>query len=79
MSDNKTAQERFDEMFITGSEIQSRLSVNRSTILNARRRGLLPDPIVVRGTRAFIWEREKVTPYLDAWQIALSSRRKELV
>lgn len=78
MSDKKTAQERFDELYITSSEIQEELNVERSTILNARRRGLLPEPILVRGVRAFIWERDKVRPYLEAWKISLASRRGEL-
>lgn len=78
MSDNKTSQELFDEKYITSSEIQETLGVERSSILNARRRGMLPDPITVRGVRAFIWEREKVTPYLEAWKISLASRRGEL-
>jgi hypothetical protein len=75
---NKTAQELFDEKYITSSEIQKMMGVERSSILNARRRGMLPDPIIVRGVRAFIWERENVTPYLEAWKIALASRRGEL-
>ena len=78
MSENKTPQEVFDEMYITGSEIQKIMGVERSSVLGARRRGLLPQPIQVRGARAFIWEREKVQPYLEAWRISLASRRGEL-
>ena len=78
MSDNNTAQTRFDELYITSSEIQKDLQVNRSAILYARRRGMLPEPIVVHGTRAFIWERAKATPFIEAWKISLASRRGQL-
>jgi len=78
MSDPKTSQERFDELYITSTEIQEELGVKRSTILNARRRGMLPDPIEVRGVRAFIWERERTRPFLEAWKVSLASRRGEL-
>lgn len=73
-----TPQELFDERYITGSEIQHTMNVSRSSVLLARRRGMLPDPIVVKGARAFIWERDKVTPYIEAWKISLASRRGEL-
>jgi len=78
MSDAQTPQERFDELYVTSSEIQITLNVSRTVILGARKRGMLPDPVLVRGLGAFIWERETVTPYLDAWKISLASRRGEL-
>jgi hypothetical protein len=78
MSDNKTPQEHFDELYITGYEIQNELKVNRTTVLNARKRGLLPDPIHIPGARTCIWERATATPYIEAWKISLASRRGEL-
>ena len=78
MSENKTPQESFDEKYITSSEIQKELKVNRSAVLYARRRGMLPEPIVVRGSRSFIWERAKARPFIDAWALSLASRRGEL-
>lgn len=72
------AQERFDEVYITSSEIAEELKIERSTIVNARRRGLLPEPIIIKGIRAFIWERNTVRPLLDAWKVSLASRRGEL-
>jgi len=78
MNQFDTAQQRFDDIYITSSEIQKELGVDRSTILDARRRGMLPDPVIVTGARVFIWEREKTRPFLDAWSIALASRRGEL-
>ena len=75
MSDKKTAQERFDELYISGNEIQRVLGVQRSSILAARRKGLLPEPVVVPGIRAFIWERDKATPCINAWKASLNFKR----
>lgn len=68
------AQREFDERYITTSEIMTRLDVTRTTILAARRSGKLPDPIDIQG-KIFVWERAKVTPYLDAWKVVLDARR----
>lgn len=73
-----TSQKKFDETYITGHEICETFNVPRSTVLHARRRGMLPDAIVIPGSRSFIWEREKVKPYLEAWKLSLQSRRGEL-
>lgn len=78
MSESQSPQERFDEIYITSTEIQEELNVSRSNILNARRRGMLPDPIQIKGVRAFIWEREKTRPFIEAWKLSLASRRGEL-
>lgn len=75
----KTSQQEFDEIYITSSEIGQELGVCRATLVNARRRGLLPDPIVVNGAQIFIWKRDVVRPYLDAWKLMLQARRGELV
>lgn len=71
-------QKAFDEKYITSSEIQKELKIERSTLLNARRRGMLPNPVIVQGVGAFIWERKELQPYLDAWRLSLSVRRKEI-
>lgn len=70
----KTAQQLFDERYITSTEMMASLGVTRTAIFNARRTGKLPDPIDVQG-QIFIWERETVAPYLDAWKIILDARR----
>lgn len=74
-SNTNDAQREFDERYITSSEIAETLGVSRSTILHARRTGKLPDMIVVRG-RAFIWERDKVKDYIEAWKVVLDARRE---
>lgn len=70
-----TAQTVFDELYITGYEICQQLSIPRSTLLRARERGVLPEPILVPGVKAFIWERSKVASAIDQWKQDLQSRR----
>lgn len=71
-------QVEFDETYITSTEIGERLDVERSVILHARRRGMLPNAIVVKGMRYLLWNRDNLTPYLDAWEMTLKSRRRSL-
>jgi len=79
MSEHETTpQERFDALYITSNEIQERMGVVRSSILHARQRGMLPDPIMVRGVNTFIWERDGIEEYLKSWELSLKSRRGEL-
>lgn len=75
----KTQQQEFDELYITSSEIGKSLGVCRATIVNARRRGLLPEPIVVNGAQICIWKRGEVSPFLDAWREQLLARRGDRV
>lgn len=71
--------DRFQRMYITSGEICREMSVSRPSVLNARKRGILPNAIEVSDGLVFIWEREPLQPYLAAWKIALASRRSELV
>lgn len=71
----QTAQERFDKNYITSTEIAGELQVSRTTLVNARNRGLLPSPIAVNGANIFIWERTEVRPFVDAWKLILNVRR----
>lgn len=75
MSEAPTEQERFDAEYITSSEICHRLDVKRSTVVIARQRGALPEPIVINGCQIHIWKRDIVTPYLEEWERKLNARR----
>ncbi len=70
-----TAQDRFNEKYVSSREILKRLGVTRPTISKARTRGLLPDPIVIHDTLIFLWEREVVEPYIAAWELLLNAKR----
>jgi predicted site-specific integrase-resolvase len=72
------AQHEFDTTYVTSSEICKELGVSRATLVHARRRGLLPDPVVVNGAQIYIWKRDIVRPFMDAWKIMLASRRGQL-
>lgn len=71
----ETAQARFDRLYMSSSEICRALGVTRTTVLAARRRGLLPEPIAVNGCTLYIWERATAAPYVEAWKLILHSRR----
>lgn len=77
MPENETAQQRFDQLYITGAEIRRRLNVAYCTLTMARKRGMLPAPIQC-GDSMYVWERKVVDPYLDAWETTLKARRGEL-
>lgn len=74
------AQEEFDKTYITSREIREYLKINRSTIVQGKERGLLPEPILLDGGKGQVqlWKREEVMPYLEAWRINLKARRGEL-
>ena len=75
MPEPQTAQDRFNATYITASEICARLQVAKSSIVHARRRGILPDPIVVLDGQLYLWERTTVDKYLTAWELLLTTRR----
>lgn len=73
---DKTAQQRFDETYITATEISRQLSVSRPAVLKAKQRGYLPDPVHVGDQHVTIWERATVEPYLKAWKHSLNCRKQ---
>lgn len=73
------AQKRFDEMYISSSEIADELEVSRASVLQARRSGMLPAPIIVHAIQLYIWERAAVRPYIDAWKLNIQRRRGQLI
>lgn len=74
-STTETAQGRFDKKYISSTEIMSSLGISRSVLLYARRTGRLPGAIIVNEA-LYLWERETIQPYLDAWKLMLNARRK---
>lgn len=74
----QTAQDVFDKKYICSTEICRDLGISRPTVLHARRRGFLPDPIVVNGGQLYLWERSIVDPYLAAWRLTLGCRKGNL-
>lgn len=71
----ETAQQRFDRLYISSTEICRDMGVTRPTVMQARRRGLLPDPVSLGPSVTCYWERETVRPYLNAWKLILDVRR----
>lgn len=75
----KTAQDRFNALYITSTEIAERLKINRTSILHARKAGKLPDEIAINGDQIYLWEREAIEPYLQRWEIVLGHRRGDAI
>ncbi len=75
--DNETPQQRFDRLYISSAEILSELSITRTSISQARKRGLLPDAIVSHNGSMLLWERDKLRPNLEAWKLMLKVRRQQ--
>lgn len=71
------AQIRFNDKYITAGEICTRLQITKSSIVHARRRNMLPDPVVVPGAECYLWERDSIARYLDAWELTLTARRSK--
>lgn len=71
----ETAQQRFERNYITASQIYRSHGVTRAGLMGARRRGLLPDAVLVDGGMC-IWERTpQVLEALAAWKLMLDVRR----
>lgn len=68
-------QIEFDEVYVTSSEICERLDIQRSTLVLARQRGELPEPIVVNGAQIHIWKRADIDVPLEAYAVKLRARR----
>lgn len=69
------AQTRFDTVYITSTQIMRDLGVSRAGLLNARNRGVLPEPISVNDGQLFIWERNTIATNLEAWKRIIQIRR----
>jgi hypothetical protein len=68
---SQSAQQRFNETYITAREICNELNVTRSAITQACNVGTLPAPFVVKDSQLCLWERATVKPYIDNWKARL--------
>lgn len=76
MSNNQSAQEQFNQRYITASEIMETLGISRAGFLYARRSERLPEaPICVNHGRLLIWLRSEVEPILTIWKEELDARK----
>jgi predicted DNA-binding transcriptional regulator AlpA len=68
MTNTETAQQRFDRTYITSTEICGRIGCRRVSLMQARKRGMLPDEIHVNDGQLVVWERAAIEPWLQAWE-----------
>lgn len=75
-----TAQEEFDQKYITSTELCATLGVTRATLVNGRRRGALPEPVQINrpngDPHVMLWIREEAQPFIDRWVEELKTRRE---
>jgi predicted DNA-binding transcriptional regulator AlpA len=72
------AQERFNQQYITSAEIAAECHVSRPSVMRARERRMLPEPIAVGEGNIYIWERQTVRPFIDAWKLTLAAKRGQI-
>lgn len=74
-----TAQEDFDAKYISSTEICRDLDVTRASIVNARTRGALPEPVQVKRANGdphiMLWLREEAAPFIERWRLELEAGR----
>jgi hypothetical protein len=73
-------QERFDETYISSTEICQRLDVHRTTVFHGSRAGKLPpERIVIRRANGdphiLLWIRAEAEPMMVEWAKAIASRK----
>ena len=72
---SQTAQQRFEDKYVTSGQICRSHNVTRAGLMGARRRGLLPDAVCVDGGM-YVWERTPLLlERLAAWKLMLGVRR----
>lgn len=76
MSNISASQAKFDECYITASEITKHLGISRTGFFYGRLAGKLPDPIVANDGRLYMWERTpEILSKVEEWKSAIVSRK----
>lgn len=69
------AQQEFDEKYITSSEVCKLLDMSRPVLLHHRKKGKLPNEILLQNGQLVLWERKFIAPYLETLSQARNARR----
>lgn len=70
-----SAQEKFDQLYVSSAEICNTLQITRPAFMQGRRRKQLPEPITIIGANISLWERPSITPFIEQWRKELATRR----
>lgn len=73
---SEDAQSRFDQKYISSTDICQRMTVSRVQLHARRKRGELPGGVTINGAQITIWEREFIEPHLVQWEGELEKRRQ---
>lgn len=72
---NAEYQRRFDQLYISSTDICQRLGVSRVQLFSRKKRGDLPGAVVVNGAQITLWERAKIEPHLQEWETEIEKRK----
>lgn len=61
-------QEEFDAQFITVKEISSIVGNTTAAVWYAKKRGMLPNALEVKGSKLCVWNRAEVMPIIQSWK-----------
>lgn len=62
-----TAQQTFDQTYISSNEIYRRLGISRVELYNARKKNIVPEPIKTHSGSGFLWLRDAMEPIIADW------------
>ena len=73
-----SAQQEFDNKYISSTEVCQELGIHRTTVLLAIKSERLPEPIMLRRPNGqpqiLLWERAPLLPILADWKQARAGR-----
>ncbi len=67
-----SAQEEFNKLYVTSSEICRLTGLSRYNVMHAKRRGDLPEPIELNDGQITVWRRTDVALFLIARGVSAS-------
>lgn len=74
----KTAQQRFNNLYITAAEIAELVGVTQVAVYKAQDSGKLPGAVRVAQRGQYVWERVAIQPHIDAWRTAMEAKRPHI-
>lgn len=72
-----TAQQRFERLYITASQIAECLGVTQVAVYKAHECGKLPGSVRITVRGQLVWERTVVEPHIELWRKALEAKRPQ--
>lgn len=75
-------QSEFDKKYISSTELRAKLQISRATLMNAYKRGQLPQPVRIMDLRGepqiMLWLREGLDEHIEKWMPQIAERKARL-